>query len=195
MNNNISKIQHGSELINRYIDALTNLITMERAKITAARTEIDFMQHMGNLGTTNGIYLTTEQIPVSQGELLLKESFNAHLTKVQSEQIAQKSQAEVSRLNELTKKEYIGKKITIDIINKNSKPFDGVYLNKNTGQFRISEYTAKRIKGTIYDVVFGNNLLVVKPNITSRVITPNRVFVHVYVLDLETMNPNVGISL
>jgi hypothetical protein len=195
MNSNISKLNPGSELIQRYIDALTNLITMERAKITASRTESDLLEHLDSLGTQNGVYLTPEEIPAVQGESLLKESFNAHLTKVQSEQIAQKSKAEVARLNEQTKKEFIGKKIIVDVIYNDSNPIDGVYINKQTGQYRVSKFKTKRIKGTVLDIIFENNLLVIKPNLTARTLTPNRIFIHVYVINLDNMSPNVSIII
>ncbi len=195
MKEDISKQPKGSDLIQKYINALTTLITTERAKIAAEQTENRFLGQMESLGARNGVYLTPDEIPAEQGEHLLKESFNAHLTKVQSEQIISKSESEVARLQEQARKEYIDKRVTIEVLENGSKPLDAVYLDKRSGQYRISEYTAKKFKGTIQDISFENNLLVIKPSLAARTLTPNRVFIQVYVLDLETMTPNVAVDV
>ncbi len=194
MKQNISKQPQGSELIQRYISALTNLITMEKAKSIAEQKESQFLEQINSLGARNGVYLTSEEIPSNQGETLLKESFNAHLTKVQSEQIINKTEMEVQHLLQTTKQEYVGKKISIEVVNHISNPIDAVYLDKKMNQYRVSEYKVKKLKGTIQDISFDNNLLVIAPTYSAKLLTPNRTLIYVYVVDIQTMNANITIK-
>ena len=183
-----------SDLIQCYINALTNLVSMERAKYAADVSEQTVLNELSNLNRSNGIYVRADDISEEAGQRVLKESVNAHLTKVQSEQIVSAAQAEVARLEEETKKKFVGKKVQISVRDKNLDVVDQVLVDKNTGQYRVSKFTAKSIKGTIENISFADNLLVLKPTLKSRMIVPNRLLVHVYVINLEDMTPNIVIK-
>jgi hypothetical protein len=188
------KIVDYAELIQSYINALTNLVSMEQAKYAAEVSEQTILQGLNSIEKNNGLYLTPDDISTDIGERVVKDSVNAHLTKVQSEQIIDAVQNEVTRLEDETKKIYIGKKVTITIQNPKSDIVDAVMLDKITNEYRISKYNAKKIKGTIENISFHDNLLVIKPTLTARFIVPNRILIHIYVINLETMTPNIKIQ-
>jgi hypothetical protein len=189
--NNNYKNADINQLIQSYINALTNIVSMERAKYAANVSEQTVLNELNNLDKSNGLYVRADDISQEIGQRVLKESVNAHLTKVQSEQIVSTAQAEVTRLEEETKKEFLGKKVQISIKDKKLDVVDQVLIDKSSGQYRVSKFTAKSIKGTIENISYADNLLVIKPAIISRMIVPNRVLVHVYVINLENMTPNI----
>ena len=192
-NSNLAKPKN-PDLIQSYINALTNLVSMDRAKYAAKQSEQDLMQGLGSLGVSNGIYLTSDDIPAEFGDKVVRDSVNAHLVKIQSEQISQATIAEVSRAELEANKLYIGKKIQITIDDRESDVVDAVYLDSNSSNYRVSKYNAKKIKGTIEEISFKNNLLVIKPTLAARLIVPSRVFIHVYVINLDLMKPNISIG-
>jgi hypothetical protein len=167
---------------------------MEQAKYAAEISEQTILQGLNNLEKNNGLYLTPDDISSDIGERVVKDSVNAHLAKVQSNQIVQAAQNEVTRLEDETKKIYIGKKVTITVLDPKSDVVDAVMLDKKTNEYRISKYNAKKIKGTIENVSFHDNLLVIKPTLTAQFIVPNRILIHIYVINLEAMTPDIKIQ-
>lgn len=182
------------DLLQSYINALANLISMERAKIAAKQSEEVVMQNLSGLGTSNGVFVTGNDIPPELGEKVVKDSVSAHLTKIQSEQITQATLSEVAYSEAQLKKQYLGKKVIINIVDPKLDVVDAVYLDKNSPNYRISKYNAKSIKGTIEDISFEHNLLVIKPSYSARLLVPNRVLIHVYVINIESMTPNITIK-
>lgn len=183
------------ELIQAFVGGLSNLIAVERAKYVARKTEEGVVQGLNSIYAHNGIFVTPEDITEELGEQMVKDSVNAHLTKVQSEQISQVTKQEISNLESQVKQKYIGTKIKITVNNPKSDVVDAVLIDSRTSEYRVTRYNAKNIKGTIEDISFENNLLVIKPTLTARLIVPNRIQIHVYVIDLETMVPNIKIIM
>jgi len=185
----------GADLVQRYLNALTNLVTMERAKIIANNSEQDVLQQINSMGASNGIFTSGSDIPDSNGNQLVKDSINSQLMRVQSVQIAQKTTSEVGFSEQETKKLFVGKKVVITKLRSDKGIFSAVMVDSSTGKYRLSPFTASRVKGTINDISFENNLLVIRPSFFARKLVPNRLFIDVQVLDLETMAPNIDISL
>jgi hypothetical protein len=182
------------ELIQSYINAITNLVSVERAKYAADASEQAIMQELGNLDRNNGLYVTSRDITPEIGEKVIKESVNAHLTKIQSEQIIQAASEEVARLEYEIKKVFVGKRVTVIVNSHNLDVVDQIMLDKHSNQYRVSKYTARKIKGTIENISFKDNLLSIKPTFKARMIVPNRILVNVYVLDIQNMTPNISIT-
>jgi hypothetical protein len=184
-----------SELVQNFLSAIGNLVSVERAKIIASQTEQQVIEGLDAIQTSNGLYLTPQDIPQSVAGRVVHDSVNAHLTKVQSEQLAQVALSEVSRLELETKQKFLHKKVIITV-NKDCKDaVDAVLDDKNTGEIRVTPYNGKKIKGTIEDLSFENNVIIIKPTLTAKFITPNRHFFHVYVINTQTMTANIHLQL
>lgn len=193
MTKNINKPDF-SELLQDYVSALTNLVSIERAKYAADASEEVILRELNSLNRNNGVYVTPGDITPEAGDRILKESVSAHLTKVQSEQVVSAAEQEVTRLESEAKKQFLGKKVTVLVNDPKLNVVDQVLIDKNTNNYRVSKFTAKKIKGTIEKISFRDNLLVLKPTFKARVIVPNRVLVHVYVVNIEDMAPNITIQ-
>jgi hypothetical protein len=182
-----------NELVQCYINALINLVAMERAKFAANQSEETVMSNLNSLGASNGIYITPADIPQNIADRVVGASVNAHLTKLQSEQIAKATKSEVAYSETETKNKYINKKVTITRLIKNNDSIEAVLVDK-LGNYRVSNYTGNKITGTITDISFEKNVIVIKPTKLSRLITPNRIQFHAYVINLDTMQPNINIT-
>lgn len=183
-----------TELLQNYVSALTNLVSIERAKYAADASEQVILRELSSLNRNNGVYVTPGDITQEAGDRIIKESVSAHLTKVQSEQIVQAASDEVERLEGETKKKFLGRKITVLVNDANLDIVDQVLINKKTNDYRVSKYTAKKIKGTIENISFKDNLLVIKPTFSARLIVPNRILVNIYVINLEDMTANISVQ-
>jgi hypothetical protein len=181
-------------LIDSYIDAIRNILTMQNATYIAENYEKNVVNDLNNLGARNGVYITKEDIPNDRGEQFVKDSVNAHLSKIQSEQIKNATNIEIDRIKSLALQNYKGKKITINKIDPKLDVFDAVYIDSQTGNYRVSKFTSKSVKGTVEDINYNNNLLVIKPSYLYRKLVPNRILIHVYVLDIDTLQPNVLVT-
>jgi hypothetical protein len=184
-----------NELIQSYINALANLVAMERAKNVAIESEAGVLSNLSNLGASNGVFTTPDDIPQNMAENVVKASVNAHLTRVQSQQIAQAAHYEITQSEANIKNTYLSKKIMVQLKDKNADIVDAVLVDNQTGEYRVTKYNATKIKGTIQDVSLENNLLVIKPTKMASLITPNRIFIHVYVIDMQTMTPNISLEI
>lgn len=195
MNDKLTTNNSSDGLLQSYINAISNIVTMQTANFLAEDYEKEIVNNLGSLNTRNGVFITTSDIPDGRAEKFVKDSVNAHLAKVQSNQIKSVTVQEIERLKTDTLRRFKGKKINIIKINSKSDIFDAVYLDSETGGYRISKYTAKSIKGTVEDISYEDNLLVIKPSYFSRILAPNRILIHVYVLDIQTMEPNINVKV
>jgi len=184
-----------TELIQAYVSGVGNIITMNRAKISADQTEAKLYDRLGNLGASNGVYITSSDIPLEAGEQFVKDSVNAHLSKIQAQQISNATIDEVATLEQATKKRFIGRKVTISRPSKNIDVIDAVMVDSKTGEYRTSKSTAKKVSGYIQDVSFENNLLILKPTFIASKLTPNRLAYQIYMLEIPTLSANVAITM
>lgn len=189
------QIATGENLVQLFVNSLTNLTSMYKAKHIAESKETDLYSSLNSINPNNGVFISSEDISPDISDQFVKQSVDAHLSKVQSEQISHATLNEIKFLESETKYTYIGRRVIIKILDKNSDVVDAVMFDKSTNQYRVSKYNSKIIKGKIQDISFENNLLIIKPSFIARSIVPNRVFIHIYVLNLEEMKPSISIQI
>jgi hypothetical protein len=178
-----------------FLDSVTSIVMMQRAKLVAENSEAESINNLANLSAGNGAYITTNDMPKEVGEKFVKDSANAHLSKIQSEQISGATNSMIEQ-NELeAKKKYIGKKIYVSRIDAGTDVFDAVLVDKNTGQYRVSKYNGQNVRGKIKDISLANNLIVIKPTLSARILTPNRLAINAYVVDPVELKLSVDIDL
>jgi len=182
----------GQMLVSDFQSAMTNLTTAATANYSAKRSEEETLQ---TIESANPEYVTTRDIDPAIQEALVRSSMNAHMQKVQAEQINSLTEHQVAQMEEEDKQKYLGKKIQIQVIDKDFKPLESFWQDKNTGEIRQGQLKSSTIKGTIEDVAFRKNTLVIKPNLKSRLILPDRKFIFVYVINPDTLVPAVQINL
>lgn len=182
----------GSELITYFVNAVTNIVTSETAKVAASESEQRVLSGMQQLAGSDA-YTSAGDLTSINVNKLAKDSLNSHLEKVQSEQINQFVAQQLAQLQTEVTKKYTGKKIRIQRIPNYSNQFEAVYVDN--GQPRISPYNGQHINGKIHEAVLEQNILLITPTFLSSKLTPNRIFYRVHVLDLETIQPQVTVDL
>ncbi len=179
-------------LVAEFQAAITNLATMYTAQHAAAQSETDTIQTLESMGIGNGVYVTPNDIPDHVKDQLTQSSLDAHLKKVQSEQITTTALQQVSEREAIAKRAYLGKKITFHLEDASFQPFESVWTDKKTGQFKTSVINNRRVSGTIDDLSFEHNLIVLKPLWFSRLFTPGRKYFLVHVINTTTILPAIS---
>jgi hypothetical protein len=186
----------GDLLVSDFISAITNLSTAETAKYVARRTEQETMEALRSVGAnTNPVFLTPADIDPQAQAHIARSSLDAHLQKAQSEQISAFTNQQVSQMEASARQTYAGKKVRIAIVDKAFEPIESVWFDKRTGNYRRGVIKKGSIKGSIDEISFGQNRLVIKPSLGGRLLVPDRKFFFVYPVNPETLAPAVKISL
>lgn len=174
---------------------MTNLSTAHTAEYYARQSEEQALKSITEIQSQSySGYGTSQNVPVTSQESLIRSSVDAHLQKVQASQIS----AQVSMNNatsEQNAQTYIKRKVRITVIDPVFQPIESYWLNANTGQYDRGQLKTMTIKGTITEISLQNNYLVLKPDFASRLLLPRRKFFIVYVVNPQTLLPSIIISL
>lgn len=182
----------GQLLVADFQSAYIGLATAEIAQAQAHRSEEAIVSELQSLSSQS--YLNPGGInPVRQNDIG-RASVNAHVMKVQAEQLQQMSYQQLSVLQDQLSANYVGKKVLVTPLQASETPFDTVWLNNQTG-YRTNPNTKKRIKGTITEISLEKNLLVIKPTMFPRMINSELNAYFVYVIDPANAQPAVEITL
>lgn len=188
-------ILNGQLLVADFQSAFANLVTMETAKYAAEQSEQATMQTLQTAGANNGIYVTPHDIPANAQEVLVRSSLDAHIKKVQAQQIASYTAAQISQLEIDDIAKYQGKKVQITVRDLEIGAVESYWYDQKTGQESRGVIKAKTIKGTIEELSFKKNLLVIKPLLASRILLSARKYFLVSVINPETLAPLISIDL
>ena len=186
----------GELLISDFISAMTNLSTAETAKYVAQRTEQETMEALRSIGAnTNPVFLTPADIDPAAQQHIARASLDAHLQKAQSEQISAFTDQQVGRMEADDRANYRGKKVQVTIIDRDFKPVESVWEDKRTGQVRTGIIKKGSIKGSIEEIDFRGNRLIIKPSLSGRLLVPDRKYFFVYPVNPVTLQSAVQIRL
>jgi len=179
-------------LIDEFHSAITNIATMNTAKAIAEYSEQDTLQVLQQMNTSNGVYLTPNDIPDEVKDQLTKTSLDAHLKRVQSEQITRTAIEQVINREEHVKKQYLGKRLTLHAVDTSFEPFESAWVNTTSGNLSISSIKNRIVKGTVEDISFEKNLIILKPSYFSNLLTPRRKYYLIHVINTKTLAPAVS---
>lgn len=184
----------GDRLVTDFQAAITNLSTAETAKYAAKMSEAETTQILQQLGAGNGLYLTPDDIPDEAKDRLVQDSLDAHIKKVQSEQISAAATQQIAQINLQLNQLYRNKKVLVTSLGGNFQPIDVISFNNKTGQ-HVTHASHKTIKGYIQEIAVEQNALVLRPSLGTLFLSPDRKNYFVYVINPETLQPAVRISL
>lgn len=185
----------GDLLISEFQSAMVNLSTAYMAEAEAQHTEEDIENTLKYAPPSNGVFLRPDDISTAAADRLVKTSVDAHVKKVQAEQIKAYTASQVSQQQMEAEQKYKGRKVQITAVGDSKDVFIPLWLDKNTGGLREGTFKGKAIAGTIEDLALEKNLLVIKPNLMWRTIQPDRKFFLVVVINVHTLNPNIKIGI
>ncbi len=175
--------------------ALINLVTMDAAKAEAQRSEADITGALQYNMPGNGVYITPGDITPEAADLVMKNSVDAHLKKVQAAQITSYTTVQVSQLQIDDIEKYKGRKVRVTRLSDAKDIFVPLWADNRTGSMRRGTFKSKSVTGVIDDISFDQNALVLTPTLWSRTIQPARKYFLVSVISMETLTPDVKIEL
>ncbi|MFO0920416.1 MAG: hypothetical protein U0451_01970 [Candidatus Saccharimonadales bacterium] len=183
----------GTDLIEQFKNALILRSTVQYAKEEAERSEQATVQGLDAI--SRGAYLNPSVVPVDLQSQLTRASVDAHIKKVQANQIDQSSRQQMIELQENANKKYIGRKVIVTILNGLEKPVESIWLNPSSGQYYSGVLNTKSVTGTIEEVMLEKNALLLKPHFWSRVGAKNRKYFLIYVISPNTLEAFVKFDI
>lgn len=183
----------GEQLISEFMGAMTNLTTAVTAVHTAGQSEANTIQTIK--AAASGVYADPDNFPLTSQEALVRSSLNAHIQKVQAEQLSSMARNQITQVEAELNQSYRGKKAVVTVLDQTNQPVESYWLDSHTGKENIHQVNASKIKGIIQEISLFKNALVLKPTASSRMILPARKFFFVYIVNPKTLTPMVTISL
>lgn len=182
----------GQRLVADYQSVLLTVATAEAAAHEAERSETELMQQLA--GASRGMYLNPVALNDATGDYMVRASLDAHIKKVQAEQLQSMSVTQVSSVIAEDKTGYVGRRVRITSLDEGFQPFDAVWFDQRTG-YRTSPFKKRSIEGVIEEIELEKNLLVIKPKRLLRVINNNLQYYLIYPINPQTIRPSVEISV
>lgn len=186
----------GAKLVADFQTALSNLATAQTASYVAEQTEQATMQTLTSIAPRdNAVYVTPQDFEPQLQQDLVRASLDAHLQKAQAAQLSDFAERQLSQTEQLDRQQYLGQRLQVKIIDAAFRPIESYWWDKQSSRYRQGFVKSGSIKGSIEDLDFHKNLLVLKPNLQSRLILPSRKFFLVYVINPSTLQPAVELAI
>lgn len=183
----------GDALVADFVTAMTNLTTAEVAKYTAEQSEHDTISTIRD--ASQGTYVDPVNFSAGSQESLVQSSLNAHIQKVQADQLSSFTHAQIVQMEAEIKHKYSGKKLLVTVLDPIGQPIESQWHNSRTGQYGSGQMTAAKIKGIVEDVSLTKNVLLLRPTFAARVILPSRKYYAVYIVNPNTLTPMVRLTV
>lgn len=181
----------GQQLVADFQSAFIALATSQVAHQEAARSESELMQQLSYW--SRGGYLQPGTIDGTGQADVSRASLDAHIKKMQAEQVEAMKNAHLDSLIQDNKLIYTGQKVTVDVVGASESPIDVLWFNPHSG-YRSNPFPKKHVSGVITEVALDKNLLLVRPGKMTTIINPELQCYVVYVIHPATAEPMVSLS-
>ncbi|TAH33449.1 hypothetical protein EYC59_04945 [Candidatus Saccharibacteria bacterium] len=192
MENNTPQPVSGQLLVAHFQTAFIALVTAIAAKSEAERSENNLVGQLRYM--SGGAFLSPGQLNPDFQTDVTRSSLDAHIKKVQAEQLDVASSQQVEALLEQDKHDYVGRRVRVDVINPNETPIDSVWFNQHHG-YRHNNTKRKLANGTIREVRLDENVLLIQPPFTTRLLYRELKYYAVYIINPETLEPMVTLTV
>lgn len=185
-------LARGAKLVADFQATMVNLAGAEFSAQEARASEKRALQELEYL--SSGTVLNPAYIPAESNQEIARSSIDAHIKKVQSEQIQQLTKAQLVVMSNDDKTQFVDRAVAVRPRTLDPTPIESIWLDKRRGYTKGSVKTTQ-LKGTIQDVLLSKNVLLVKPTWSSRFFNPARKLFIVYVIDPTSLQPLVELSI
>lgn len=192
MQNDTPRPVSGQLLVADYQTAFLALVTAMAAKSEAERSEHDLVSQLRYM--SGGGYLSPGQLNQDFQADVTRESLDAHIKKVQAEQLDIASSQQVEALSEQDKHDYSKRRVRVTVLDPKTTPIDSVWFNPHTG-YRHSSTKRTTATGSIVEVRLDENVLLLQPPLTTRLLYRELKYYAVYIINPETLEPMVSVSI
>lgn len=180
----------GANLLADFQNVWVALATTAAAKYEADRSEHALLQHLNAVG--GDTYLQPTQLANSDSDIA-KASLDAHIKKVQADQLNAISLQQIQALVAADNALYKGKRVRVAMLQKNNQSVESVWYNPQTG-YTNSPLKYGRVSGFIDEVVLDRNILVLKPTLKTRLLAGALHYYVIYPISPATVTPAVSIE-
>jgi hypothetical protein len=180
----------GAQLIQDYQSTLINTATAQAATYEANRSEDDLLGHLQSVSGNR--YLDAGSLAPEKDQLT-HASLDAHIKKVQAEQLNRMSSAQLDAMQAEADANYVGRNVRITVPDVSLTPIDAVLWDQRNGWRNIIS-KRRNLNGTVENVLLDKNALVIKPSIMTRFFNGNVQSYVVYIINPETFTPMVDVS-
>ena len=182
----------GRSLVNDFQTALVSIATSQAAQFEAQRSESAMVEHLRSL--SGGYYLQPGALSSDNTDAVSHASLDAHIKKVQAEQIQRLNTQQLTTLQARTKEDYLNRKVRVNVIGNTTSPIESVWFDPLSG-YRNSVNTRKVFNGVIEDILLDKNALVIKPLGMTHLFNKNLQAFIVYVIDPQTFQPTIELTV
>lgn len=182
----------GQQLLADFQTAFVSAATIEAAKYEAAQSENELLDHLSAVG--GGAYLQPTDMSARERDDLTRNSLDAHIKKVQAQQLSSMSVMQLQQLQAQARTTYVGRKILVTSLRPKSNAIETVWFDQRTG-FRSNITHKPKVSGTIQDVLLDRNVLILRPSLGTRLLNTNLESYMIYVIDPTTVKPLVTFTL
>lgn len=182
----------GQQLVADYQSTLLSMATAQAAEFEAKRSEDDLINNL--VATSAGNYLNPEGMNEDLGNNAARASLDAHIKKIQAEQIKSMSSVQLQDMIDKDQQDYKGKKVSISVIDKEFQPIEAMWFDQRKG-YTNSIYKVKKIEGFIEEILLDKNALIIKPKLLRRLIVNDLKYFAIFVINPTSLEPAVEIKI
>jgi hypothetical protein len=182
----------GQALVADYQTVFVSTATIEAASYEATRSENELVQQLERISA--GTYLNPGALAATDQDAMTRASLDAHIKKVQAQQLHAMNAAQMQQLIEQDRSLYKGRKVHITVRQAASQPVDIVWFDQQNG-YRTSPARKKTIVGTVEDVLLDRNLLILRPALGPRLMNSRLQNYLVYIIDPQTFSALIDITV
>ncbi len=187
-NNNTS----GPALLNDFLAAYVALATVETARYEAEQSEASALDYLNHAGS--GRFLHPGAIPEDSQTKITRASLDAHIKKVQAQQLAKYSRSELEEMQQHAQQLYRGLRVRVTNPSGRRDVIESVWYDKQRG-YRTGIYLKASVSGIIDEVLLREGILVLRPRKHWRLLNPSLTGYYIHVIDPIKMAPRVHLQL
>lgn len=186
------QIPTGQQLVGDYQTIFVSMSTIQAAHYEAERSENSFVSQLNAMSA--GTYLNPGAIAPDYQHDMTKASLDAHVKKVQAQQLDSMNNSQLQALSAHDAGLYKGRKVKVQVLTHNEQPIEMVWFDPQHG-YRSNISKRPSVSGIIEEVLLDRNLLVLRPAFGSRMLNSSLKNILVYVINPDTMQPMISLNV
>ncbi len=179
----------GALLIADFQKIMMSYAVVEELRAEAQQLDQSLREQLNDNGSLLAGHL---RLPAGTEDQLARISLGAQVRKLQTEEAQAMNAQQITQLERESMDRYRGKRVEI-LPMAGYKPIHGVWA-KNGG-YELGEGMKKPIRGHVSELLFSQNLMIVKPSLVSRALQSGRVAFAIEIIDPSNLEPQVELHI
>jgi hypothetical protein len=182
----------GQALIADYQTVFVSTATVQAANYEADRSEQQLVTQLETLSA--GSYLNPQQLPAADQDALTRASLDAHIKKVQTQQLSAMNAGQLQQLIATDQSLYVNRKVVVHVQTTGDSPIELLWFDQQNG-YRSGVSKKKTFTGIIDEVILDKNVLVLRPTWSAQLLNNRLQKILVYIIDPITLKPMVSLTI